>query len=279
MSRGKRKRPNRKPQQTSTSTAAPATHQRSRIVDARREADPAAHTSPDFTVNEPSSISNAFEWLRGKAELAWETRLLPLFSWVGGRFSRRRIRVSGRRVRHTGELGWSWERQGVGMLKRTTRMLMTIGISAAAIVLFAAIAIRISAAFAHVQPNINIGLGDSNNTATPEGAITIRNDGSGNGTPIGIPQYTLGMWPSNHSPGGGEGITVYAKVAQYSAPVVGVPVVFSIGGNNTTIYTNGDGLAIWHIGAGGPVNVPIEIDGEVKIGGQDLTASTFYSII
>jgi hypothetical protein len=278
MSRGKRKRPSRNPQQKSTTNAASTTRQRSRIVDATREADP-GRTSPDFMVNEPSSFSNAFEWLRGKAELAWETRLLPLFSWVGGRFSRRRIRVSGRRVRHTGELGWSWERQGVGMLKRTTRMLMTIGISAAAIVLFAAIAIRISAAFSHVQPNISIGLGDSSNTATPEGAITIRNDGSGNGTPIGIPQYTLGMWPSNQSPGEGEGITIYAKVAQYSAPVVGVPVVFSIGGNNTTIYTNGDGLAIWHIGAVGPANVPIEIDSEVKIGGQDLTANTFYSII
>ncbi len=165
------------------------------------------------------------------------------------------------------------------MLKRTSRMLMTIGISAAAIVLFAAVAVRLSAAVSQIHPSVSLGLGNSSNTATPEGAITIRNNGSGSGTPIGIPQYTMGMWASNESPGEGEAITIYAKVAQYSTPVAGVPVVFSIGGQPTTIYTNQDGLAIWRIAATGPVNVPIEIDGSCTIGGQTLTASTFYSII
>jgi hypothetical protein len=163
------------------------------------------------------------------------------------------------------------------MLRRTSRMLMVIGISAATLVLLAAAAVRLSAAFSHVSSNINISLGN-NATPTPIGAITIRNT-NGEGTPVGIPRYTFGMWSSSEEPSPGETITIYGRVSEYSAPVQGATVVFSFGGNSVSATTDRFGLASVHIYANGPAVTPIEIDGAVSIGGQTLTGSTFYSII
>jgi hypothetical protein len=281
MSQKKRTRPNRVTTPPPPATPMPPlARSRPRVVDASR--DPNAHPDiPTFKVTKPNWGSNSLEWLRGKLELAWESVGQPLFGWIATRFRRKPRYVSGRRMRRAGNLaGWSWDDQGVRMARRVSRTLLVVGISAAVLVVLAAGTVRLISAFSGIHPSINLGLGSNSDTPTPQGAISIRNTGGlDDGTPVGIPAYTFGMWASNQEPVGGEPITIYAKVSHYSAGVPGVPVVFSIGGYNSTVYTDGNGLAIWRINANGPANYPVEIDGAVTVGGQNLTASTFYSII
>ncbi len=277
MNQGQRQRPNRNPQQPSSANPPPSASQsRGRIVDAQRHDTP--REVPAFSTSAPTWRANAVEWARGKLELIWESLLLPLFGWFSRRFSQRG-KIPGRRMHNTGSLGgWSWNEQGARMLKRTSRLLMVIGITAAALVLFAAVAVRISAALSHATANISIGLNGTNTTPTPIGAITIRNM-NGEGTPIGIPAYTFGMWSSNQEPSRGETITIYGRVSHYSAPVAGATVVFSFDGHTVSTTTDGYGLATVRIYAGAPPTVPDEITGSVSIGGQTLTGSTFYSVI
>jgi hypothetical protein len=280
MSKPKRTRPSRA---TSTPPAAPIpplARSRPRVVDASRDAN-SSQDVPAFRVTKPNWGNNAFEWLRGKLELAWETVGQPFFGWIAARFGRRNRGISSRRVRRTGSLaGWSWDEQGARMAKRISRMVLVVGVSAAVLVVLAAGTVRLISAISGIHPSISLGLGSDSATSTPQGAISIRNTGGfDQGTPVGIPEYTFGMWASNQEPSGGEAITIYAKVTHYSTGVGGVPVVFSIGGNTTTISTDSNGLATWHINANGPAAYPVEIDGAVSVGGQNLTASTFYSII
>lgn len=278
MSKKKRTRPSRTATPPSSPAVPPLARSRPRVVDASRDPN-ASKDIPAFRMSQPSWGSNRFEWLRGKLELAWESLGQPLFGWIGARFARKPGHVSNRRMQQTGNLaGWSWDDQGVRMAKRISRMLLVVGLSAAVLVVLAAGTVKLISALSGFHPSIN--LGSSSDTPTPQGAISIRNTGGfDNGTPVGIPPYTFGMWASNQEPSGGEPITIYAKVSHYSAGVAGVPVVFSIGGNNYTAYTDGSGLAIWRINANGPAAYPVEIDGAVSVGGENLTASTFYSII
>jgi hypothetical protein len=139
-----------------------------------------------------------------------------------------------------------------------------------------ALAVRAVGALSKFQPNISLG-GGSSSTATPPGAITIRTNGD-QGTPLGIPEYTLGMWMSNNSPAPGEQATVYAKLLNLSAPVPNVKVTFNMGGSTASIATDRDGIAAWKIGAGGGGGT-VQINGSVSVGGQNLTASTFYTSI
>ena len=287
MSNGKRMRPTHKPTQppvdaSTPRMAGPASRPYARMVDAEREPD--ANTSA-FTSVEPRWWGNTGEWLRGKTELAWETRIVPAFAWIGAIFARlgnrwgRGVRIPERHMRRTGPLRvWSWDEQGVRMLKRTTRMLMVVAVGAATIVIFIAAVTRIAAAVAGTHANLPISLNAP--TATPDGGLTILNGtGSDAGTPIGIPDYTLGLWMSNSTPGVGEATTVYAKVTHLSAPVKGINVTFTVGGEPKVVATNADGIASLRVFSGGPGTVPVEIDGAVSIGGQNLTGNTFFTPI
>ena len=262
--------------------SAPPPRRYARMVDAEREPD--GNTSA-FTSVEPGWWGNTGEWIRGKAELAWETRILPAFAWIGAIFGRlgnrwgRGVRIPERHMRRTGPLRvWSWDEQGVRMLTRMTRMLMVVAVGAAAIVIFIAAATRIAAAVAQTHASLPISLNSP--AATPDGGLTILNgNGDDAGTPVGIPDYTLGLWMSNSTPGVGEATTVYAKVTHLSAPVKGVNVTFTVGGGSTVVTTNADGIATLRVFSSGPGTVPVEIDGAVSIGGQNLTANTFFTPI
>ena len=277
MSSNKRSRPQRAAAPHDTGSTSP----RRRIVDAHEERPDSRATPPLFTA-EPNWWSTTSEWLRGKSELVWDSAVLPVLGWLGHITERiglgRRVRrISQRTVRNTGELR-TWNDAGAGMIKRVSRILMIAAISAALLVVVSALAVRAVGALSNIQPNISLGGGSSSSTATPPGAITIRNGGN-SGTPVGIPNDTLGMWMSNNSPSSGEQITVYAKVARLSAPVPNIKVSFNIGGNTASVTTDQDGIAAWKISGNGPGSVPVAVNGAVTVDGQNLTATTFYTPI
>jgi hypothetical protein len=276
MSSNKRNRPHRTPSPADDHGTAP----RRRVIDAQDGSTHPQGMAP-LTSAEPTWWTTTGEWLRGKGELVWESALVPSINFVGQTLERIGIgrgtrRINGRTMRRTGELR-NWNDAGAGMIKRVSRILMVAAVSAAVLVVMSALAVRVVGAFSHIQPNLSLG-GGAASTATPPGAITIRNQ-SGNATPVGIPDYTFGMWMSNNSPSGGEQVTVYGKVMHQGAPVPGLKVTYTIGGNTTTITTDVDGIAAWKIGGNGAGSVPIEIDGAVSVGGQTLNASTFYTPI
>jgi hypothetical protein len=83
------------------------------------------------------------------------------------------------------------------------------------------------------------------------------------------------MWTSNNSPDIGETVVVYAKISHLSAPVVGASVTIA----GARVTTNSSGIASLRFTAGGPGKATVEIDGSVTVGGQTLTASTFFTPI
>ncbi len=276
MSSNKRSRPTRAAGSTGPSQTSP----RRRVIDANEEGTNPRVSAP-MAAAEPIWWQGTSEWLRGKGELVWETVLFPVLSWLGQLLARiglgqRTRRISQRTVRNTGELR-SWNDAGAGMIKQVSRILMVAAVSAAVLVVGTALAVRAVSALSNIQPGFSLG-GTASSTATPGGAITIRNNG-GNATPVGIPQYTFGMWMSNNSPSGGELITVYGKVTNLSAAMPNVKVTYNIGGNTATITTDQDGIAAWKIGGNGAGSSPVEVNGTVTINGQTLTASTFYTPI
>lgn len=286
MSQIKRTRPKREQARSSADRAAPNASvppsASPRMVDATRASDAPPSTADLFNTSEPRWWGYAGEWLRGKAELAWETRIIPALGWLGmflGRFGNRwgrSVRIPERRMRGTGPLRvWSIEEQGVRMLKRITRLLMIIAVGAAAIVIFAAAATRLAAFLTQSRANLSVTLNSA--TATPASGLTILNGDGGDVTPVGIPAYTLGLWMSNNSPGVGEPTTVYVKLTHYSAPVPDVRITLTVGGGPTVVTTNAEGMATLRVFSNGPGAVPVEIDGAVTIDGQNLTASTFFT--
>jgi hypothetical protein len=259
------------------------TSPRERIIDA--EPSDERSSSNAFGAVRSGWGNDALEWLRGKAELAWETRIQPLFAWLRGIFGRfgngwgREVHIPERRMRSGGAMRvWSWDEQGVRMLKRVTRMLMLIAVGAASIVILAAAATRIASAVTQARGNISIPL-TSGSSPTPNGGLTILNGDGNNATPVSNPTYTLGLWMSNNSPAVGQATTVYARVSNLSAPIAGAKVSFNVGGGTTTVTTDSYGIAALSVYSNGPGAVPVEIDGSVTVGGQKLTSSTFFTPI
>lgn len=220
------------------------------------------------------------EWSRGKAELAWENALHPALLWLaslparlgGGR--RRTVRLGrGRRVRLG--LAWSWGDQGVGMLKQTTRVVLLLGVSVAVLVLFFAFALRMANAFAGISaPSSPLSVA----TDTPDTSITIRNVSGAVGTIAPMPTYTLGMWPDDYNPKAGSQVRVYARVSDASQPAPNLVVTITVLGQNYTVMTDADGLAIFTIPANGAPDHPVTVYGFVAPGdGSTLTATTSYT--
>ncbi len=166
------------------------------------------------------------------------------------------------------------------MLKGLARIVLFSAISVAVLVLAIAGIVRISAAVSSINSPVDVSLGSTSTTTSPGDAISIGNPNSVNqGTPPGIPTYTFGMWMSNNSPSVGGSMTVYAKVSHLSAPVVGTPVIITVGGQGISVTTDSNGIATLRVYASGPGKIPVEIDGSVTVGGQTLTASTFFTPI
>jgi hypothetical protein len=166
MSNGKRTRPSHKPGSPEGSPPA-MTPRRKRVVDA----DAPSESLPQA---EPSRLGDSVEWARGKGELFWEARVQPVAGWMGGMLARAGISVGRRRVpRRANELhDWSWEHQGVGMLKGLARIVLFSAISVAVLVLAIAGIVRISAAVNSFNSPINVSLGTS---TTPSSGGATRN--------------------------------------------------------------------------------------------------------
>jgi hypothetical protein len=226
-------------------------------------------------------LGDQLEWMRGKVELLWDNRLASMFGRLGNaprrltggrvvppRMSRRSRQQAGTRFL------WSWEEQGVRMLKNIGRVSVVAVITGALLIVLGMAAARVANAVSH-----NVGSLTKAPTPTPPSgsAITIRNASGGNATFPPAPEYTLGMWPSNQTPGVGSSTTIYARVSHLAAPVQGVPVSISFNGQSMTARTNQDGIAAFHINASGASLQPVVVSGSIRINGKEIDASTFYT--
>jgi len=227
--------------------------------------------------------NDLLEWFRGKVELLGETRLSPVFGWIGdipGRVFgwQRRPRISRRsRRRASGQFLWTWEEQGVRMLKQFARICMVAAISAAVLIVVAAAAVRIASAFSNVKTP-SIGLSSTSTTDGSGAAVTINNIGT-SATVLPMPTYTLGMWTSNTTPNAGGPTTIYALVSNQGAPVPHLSVSISVYGRSLTATTNSDGIASFTVNATSARYRPVEVNGSVFIDSQQIDASTFFTPI
>lgn len=244
-------------------------------------------TRPAIKPQEPSKLRDGFEWVRGKLELVWETIFIPFFGWLRAMTERLfgswggRMRLPAGARRGSGRLAdWSWDEQGVRMLKQTLRILVLTAICAAVVVLLSAGTIRLVNAVSNIKSPFTTGSTSSPDaTATGVPAITIRNTNGQDGTPPPMPQFTFGMWVSNNTPPLGGPVTIYAKVSQFSKPLPGIGITVSVYGRNITGTTNQDGIAAFTLNTGGKAQVPITAYGSVHLGDADYSATTFFTPI
>lgn len=275
-----RQRPMRRSQDGQNRPGAALPH--SSIVDAEQSTshEPrVSRTLPHF--RQPRPTDDLVEWFRGKFELAWENFLAPLFHWLVGIPLRlfggwnRTVRLARGGHARVG-LAWSWEVQGVRMLKQVTRGVMLAAIALAVFVVMIAVAVRITSAITRAAPAAIIVAGTATPTTT-DASITIRNINANAGTVPPIPAFTFGMWMSDEAPGIGVTTRVFARVSNYSAPVPNVVVTISIGGQTFSGLTNHDGLAIFPVSSGG--TNPVTVSGSVTVQGQTLNATTSFTAV
>ncbi len=274
MSSVSRMRPNRKHSPAHPSQARPLAE-----ISASRPGE-------DLLAPASSPLSHVLEGLRGKVELLWENGLAPVLGWIvslpvrllGGWGGRARVAAHTRRRLRQAPM-WSWNEEGVRMLKQSTRMVLLAAAGLVVLALLAFGAVRAGKAFAGIRPpSLGGGGGGAAATPTTVPAITIRNI-SGDGTIPPAPQYTIGLWASNNTPGEGGSVTIYAKVENNTLPVPGVKVSLAVDGNTLTATTNRDGIASFNVVARGPIDQPDYVTGSVTIGGGTISNSTFFSPI
>jgi hypothetical protein len=255
-----------------------SSHQVPALVDADDSLAPAP-----LAVSEPGWADNTGEWLRGKVELNWESRIVPFFQWVGSvpnRLTNGWTKLPIKTRHHiNGRFSSRGNGQGGRMVRQSARLLIVIALAAAIIVVIAAASVRIANVITHAASDNTT----QTNTAspTPASAITIRNTGS-DVTPPAKPDYTFGMWASNFMPSNGSNVTIYGRVCHNETGLPGVPglqVTLNINGRVMTSTTNGDGLAIFQLQATGASQRPVYIYGSVVINGHEYKESTFYTPI
>lgn len=162
------------------------------------------------------------------------------------------------------------------MLRKFARVGLAVVVSLVVLAVLIVAAQRVANAVSKVKSPTDslFGNGSTTNTAS-NGAVTIRNGSGGDATMPPAPEYTLGMWASDMTPGGTT--TIYARVSQNSAPVPGVTVSISFNGRSLATNTNGFGIAAFTIPASGAHGQPVTVNGSVHINGQEIDADTFYT--
>ena len=255
------------------------------VVDAERGASRRAQTAA-LQPREHSWLSDVIEWLRGKIESIGESRFAAFVGrlvgmpanlvdkWNGQSQRMRRAR------RHASTRLWSWDVQGVRMLKQFARISLATAVSLALLVVLVAAATRLASAVGKVQSPISGLLGNTATATTDPAAnadVTINSNVGGGATMPPVPDYTLGMWSSNMTPSTGSTIMIYARLSHDTTPVPGVAVSISYNGRGLATNTNQDGIATFTIPATGTTDHPVTVDGVVSINGQTINAQTFYS--
>ena len=247
------------------------------------DADVTHYDSAPLRSSTPSWFADFTEWMRGKTELLWEDRLSPSLQWLaniparlsGGwvaiphmsRHSRRRVKAKPFR---------SWNERGTRMLKQSTRLVTVVALVAAVVIILAAVSIRVASALSRVStpsPSALLSL-----TPTPGSSITIRNGAGNYITPPPIPEYTMGMWVSNDTPGVGAATVVYARVGHNLAPVPNITVFITFNNHTISAVTNKDGIAQFSV-SGNASQKPVYIYGSANVNGQDVKAETFFTPI
>jgi hypothetical protein len=224
--------------------------------------------------------SESAEWLRGKGELMWESFLGPVFSGLLS-IPRRLGAMWGSRARlrrHTrAPASWAASGQGVRMLGKIARSVLFVAFFLGVVGVMAFGAVSFAKAVSRGASTVSNNLAPVP-TSTQPSDLTIRNNNGGGSTIPPIPEYTLGLWVSNSTPGYGEAMTVYARISDYSLPVSGQTVTFSWNDQTQSAKTDRDGIAVITISAIGTPTQPVVITGSVTIKGNALTNQTFFTI-
>ncbi|HEX8995261.1 MAG TPA: hypothetical protein VF812_04470 [Ktedonobacterales bacterium] len=126
----------------------------------------------------------------------------------------------------------------------------------------------------------------SGNSGGP--SFTLTTPGAGSPTPT-FPEFTIGAWPSNYSPGNPDTITIYAICRKQDTtmmtapqpPNPGVTVTFLIGSpiNQTATGTTGsDGIATAQVAFSDPnPGTPVIVTVTTSYNGQTYTNTTFFT--
>ena len=103
-----------------------------------------------------------------------------------------------------------------------------------------------------------------------------------------FPPFTIGVWPSNFSPGNNETITIYVicriqdqSMANPPAPAHGLSVQIFVGDPlnlSNSVTTDADGMAAWQLQLhNAPSGVPVQITATTNYGGTAYSNGTFFT--
>jgi hypothetical protein len=103
-----------------------------------------------------------------------------------------------------------------------------------------------------------------------------------------FPPFTIGVWPSNYSPGNNDTITIYVlcriqdqSMVNPPAPAPGLSVQIFVGdplNQSNSVTTDADGMAVWQLQLhNAPSGVPIQVTVQTNYGGAAYSNGTFFT--